>query len=464
MRRLTLLGSTGSIGRQALAVVRAHPDRFDVVALLAGANAALLAEQAAEFEPEYVALESGDASLLDGLDAEVLTGPGSARTLSEFPADVVLNGIVGFAGLSATVGALQAGNRVALANKESLVAGGEWIMDLAKDNRIIPVDSEHSAIFQCLEERNVAEVGEILLTASGGPFFGFGKGRLAEVVYQKEGFDQGADFQYGGPNVAVEPIILAGKCTMGLCNSETMAAAVQQGAKLKVVGAFMQTNPFCIVSLPDNPIKTAQDMIGKKIAVQALNDTLWSALLKINNIDESQVTKVVAQFDPAPLINKEVDGFLSFVTNQNITVELQTGITPTIMMLSDYGFTLYQQLYTVSEDTLSKHRDAVIAGLKAEIIGRQMCAADQAAGVALSLDKYSVDLKQDPKYAARALAETVKLGDTPTTKAKGLLYMSADDITKNVATLKLLGLEVPASTYTTELLDEIFADGPTLTA
>ena len=181
MRRLTLLGSTGSIGRQALAVVRAHPDRFDVVALLAGANAALLAEQAAEFEPEYVALESGDASLLDGLDAEVLTGPGSARTLSEFPADVVLNGIVGFAGLSATVGALQAGNRVALANKESLVAGGEWIMDLAKDNRIIPVDSEHSAIFQCLEERNVAEVGEILLTASGGPFFGFGKGRLAEV-------------------------------------------------------------------------------------------------------------------------------------------------------------------------------------------------------------------------------------------------------------------------------------------
>jgi ABC-type nitrate/sulfonate/bicarbonate transport system substrate-binding protein len=241
-----------------------------------------------------------------------------------------------------------------------------------------------------------------------------------------------------------------------------MAAAVQQGAQLKVVGAFMQTNPFCIVSLPDNPIKTPQDMVGKKIAVQALNDSLWSALLKINKIGEGDVTKVVAQFDPAPLINKEVDGFLSFVTNQNITIEIQTGITPTIMMLSDFGFTLYQQLYTVSADTLANKRDVVVAGLRSEIIGRQLCAADQAAGVALSLDKYSVDLKQDPKYAARALAETVKLGDTPTTRAKGLMYMSADDIAKNVQTLGLLGLSVPAETYTADVLDEIFAAGPVL--
>ncbi len=118
---------------------------------------------------------------MNGIDAKVLTGPGSARTLSEIPADVVLNGIVGFAGLSATVGALQAGNTVALANKESLVAGGKWVMDLAADNRIIPVDSEHSAIFQCLEGRDAGEVREILLTASGGPFFGFEKGRLVEA-------------------------------------------------------------------------------------------------------------------------------------------------------------------------------------------------------------------------------------------------------------------------------------------
>ena len=181
MRRITILGSTGSIGRQALDVVRAYPDRFDVVGLSAGSNIELLAEQAAEFDPEYLALENSTSSELKVANAEVLVGAGSARALAQEPVDVVLNGIVGFAGLSATVAALQAGNRLALANKESLVAGGEWVMDLAKDNRIIPVDSEHSAILQCLEGRNKEEVREILLTASGGPFFGFEKGSLVEA-------------------------------------------------------------------------------------------------------------------------------------------------------------------------------------------------------------------------------------------------------------------------------------------
>jgi 1-deoxy-D-xylulose-5-phosphate reductoisomerase len=176
-RCLTILGSTGSVGRQALDVVRAHPDLFDVVGLSAGKNASLLRRQAAEFDPELVALETGHLLPSDGF--EVLAGPGSAERLATAPADVVLNGIVGFAGLAATVRALEAGNRVALANKESLVTGGEWIMGPAKANPIIPVDSEHSAIFQCLEGRG--EASGILLTASGGPFFEFEKARLVEA-------------------------------------------------------------------------------------------------------------------------------------------------------------------------------------------------------------------------------------------------------------------------------------------
>ncbi|MBA2535768.1 MAG: 1-deoxy-D-xylulose-5-phosphate reductoisomerase [Rubrobacter sp.] len=177
-RRLTILGSTGSIGTQALDVVRRYPDRFEVVGLSAARDAQTLALQAAEFEPEYVALESTEKGPLEGLASEILSGPGSAERLAQTPSDVVLNGIVGFAGLAATVGALQAGNRVALANKESLVAGGEWVMNLAGGNRIIPVDSEHSAIFQCLEGRKASEIKEILVTASGGPFFSFEKARL----------------------------------------------------------------------------------------------------------------------------------------------------------------------------------------------------------------------------------------------------------------------------------------------
>ena len=180
-RRLTILGSTGSIGRQALDVVRAHPDLFDVVGLCAAKDVELLKRQAAEFEPETIALESAQDPRPDGFDCEVLLGPGSAEQLARVPADVVLNAIVGFAGLAATVGALESNNRVALANKESLVAGGEWVVDLARDNPIIPVDSEHSAIFQCLEGRTEQEVRGILLTASGGPFFSIEEAGLWEV-------------------------------------------------------------------------------------------------------------------------------------------------------------------------------------------------------------------------------------------------------------------------------------------
>jgi 1-deoxy-D-xylulose-5-phosphate reductoisomerase len=180
-RRLTILGSTGSIGLQALDVVRAHPDRFEVVGLAAGRSAGALREQAREFSPGYVALENGETGDLAGLDCEVLAGPGSAERLAEAPADVVLNGIVGFAGLAATVGALRAGNKVALANKESLIAGGEWVMSLAEENPLIPVDSEHSAIFQCLDGRSEEELAGILLTASGGPFFRAEKTELFEM-------------------------------------------------------------------------------------------------------------------------------------------------------------------------------------------------------------------------------------------------------------------------------------------
>ena len=189
-RRLTILGSTGSIGLQALDVVRSHRERFEIVGLSAGGNAKKLKEQAEEFKPTYIALESSDAVTLGVIEGEKVTGPGAAATLASAPADVVLNGIVGFAGLSSTVRALKSGNTVALANKESLVAGGDWVMGLAKSttvgasgagSRIIPVDSEHSAIFQCLEGRAAGEVREILLTASGGPFFSHAEGELREV-------------------------------------------------------------------------------------------------------------------------------------------------------------------------------------------------------------------------------------------------------------------------------------------
>jgi ABC-type nitrate/sulfonate/bicarbonate transport system substrate-binding protein len=281
-------------------------------------------------------------------------------------------------------------------------------------------------------------------------------------IYEKQGFDGGFEILYGGPNVSVEPIIIQGKATIGVCNSETFAGAIRQGAKLVAVGAYLQRNPFCIASLPGKGITKPQDMIGKKIGIQALNENLWASLLRANKIEASQVTKVIVQNDPTPLVNGEVDGYLSFVNNQPITLELQ-GITPVTMMLADYGFSLYQQLYVVTEDNFKNKKELITAGLKAETIGKQLLAANPAEAVRLTVDKYAKDQNKNKAFEEKSLARTFTLVDTPTTKAKGVMYMSPEDIAKNVATLKDLGLEIPATSYNTSLLDEIYKNGTKLT-
>lgn len=171
MRDLVILGSTGSIGVQALEVVSANPEQFRVVGLAAGAsNLERLIEQVRRFEVPIVAT-SGDASeLRDALPGvEVLGGSSAAAELAAVRCDVVLNGITGSIGLAPTLAALAAGNKVALANKESLVAGGELVMSYGRD-RIIPVDSEHSALFQAMSAGRSHEIKKVILTASGGPF------------------------------------------------------------------------------------------------------------------------------------------------------------------------------------------------------------------------------------------------------------------------------------------------------
>jgi 1-deoxy-D-xylulose-5-phosphate reductoisomerase len=156
MRRIIVLGSTGSIGIQALEVIRANPDRFAVVGLAGGSNRELLSEQSKEFGVTDVALGAIEAAQL-------------VRTVS---ADVVLNGITGSVGLGPTIAALESGATLALANKESLIVGGELVRALAAPGQIVPVDSEHSAIAQALRSGSPGEVQRIVLTASGGPFRG----------------------------------------------------------------------------------------------------------------------------------------------------------------------------------------------------------------------------------------------------------------------------------------------------
>jgi 1-deoxy-D-xylulose-5-phosphate reductoisomerase len=166
MRRVLILGSTGSIGTQALDVIRVNRDRFEVVGLAAGSDAAGVAAQAREFGVARTAL---------GVDEAV-------ALVRETPADVVLNGITGSVGLAPTLAALESGASLALANKESLIVGGELVTGAAKPGQIVPVDSEHSALAQALRSGAHGEVRRLVLTASGGPFRGRSRASLQDVT------------------------------------------------------------------------------------------------------------------------------------------------------------------------------------------------------------------------------------------------------------------------------------------
>jgi 1-deoxy-D-xylulose-5-phosphate reductoisomerase len=184
---VAVLGSTGSIGRQAVDVLRAHPTRFAVTGLAAGGNADLAVDQALALGVRQLALADHKAAAraraaLDG-KVEVLDGPDGVVELAGAGADVVLNGIVGSRGLPSTLAALEAGSRLALANKESLIVGGPLVLAAAKKpGQIVPVDSEHSAIAQCLRAGTHGEVVRLVLTASGGPFRGRDRDDLAAIT------------------------------------------------------------------------------------------------------------------------------------------------------------------------------------------------------------------------------------------------------------------------------------------
>jgi 1-deoxy-D-xylulose-5-phosphate reductoisomerase len=217
-RRIVLLGSTGSIGTQAIDLVERNPDRFEVVGLSAGSNLELLARQAVALRVPVVAVASGteqevaralasaaDAAGVTAYAPEVLVGPRASTTLAARDADVVVNGITGAIGLEPTLAALRAGTTLALANKESLIIGGPLVKAVAAPGQIVPVDSEHSAIAQCLRGGRPEEVRRLVVTASGGPFRGRTRAELADVTPEQA---------LAHPNFAMGRVITTNSATL----------------------------------------------------------------------------------------------------------------------------------------------------------------------------------------------------------------------------------------------------------
>jgi len=185
--RVLILGSTGSIGTQALEVIAANPDRFEVVGLAAGGGSPeLLARQRAETGVTNIAVADPAAALHVG-DVTYSGSDAATRLVENIQADVVLNALVGALGLEPTLAALASGARLALANKESLVAGGPLVLRAARPGQIVPVDSEHSALAQCLRSGSADEVARLVLTASGGPFRGWSAADLESVTPEQAG-------------------------------------------------------------------------------------------------------------------------------------------------------------------------------------------------------------------------------------------------------------------------------------
>ena len=194
MKEISILGSTGSIGTQALDVVRKNRDKFMIKALSCGRNLELMKKQISEFEPELVVTATGeDAKLLREYfrgkveNIEFLSGEDGLLQLAGYDSDLLLNSLSGMRGMLPTYEAIKAGKNIALANKESLVVGGDVIMSAAAKNgvKILPVDSEHSAIFQCMQGNLNKEIKKIYLTASGGPFRGYSRAELEDVSVEQ---------------------------------------------------------------------------------------------------------------------------------------------------------------------------------------------------------------------------------------------------------------------------------------
>jgi ABC-type nitrate/sulfonate/bicarbonate transport system substrate-binding protein len=268
-----------------------------------------------------------------------------------------------------------------------------------------------------------------------------------------------------GP-AATEAEVLSGNALVGIANPiSTAPIIIGEGAPLKIIGTTYQKNPFTILSLKNGAnIVTVQDLIGKKIGVQAgPNETLFDALLKANGISQSQVTKVPVQYDPAPLVNGEVDGFLAYVTNESFVVE-NAGNPVTNLLFADNGLPFVTESFVVTQESIVNNREALKAFLYATIRGWKAAIADSKAGADLALTKFGKDLglNADKEYYQSKTQNEI-LVQTDETAANGLFTISQSMIDLNLKTLKAAGYEITADElFDLTLLEEVYAEHPEL--
>jgi ABC-type nitrate/sulfonate/bicarbonate transport system substrate-binding protein len=290
-----------------------------------------------------------------------------------------------------------------------------------------------------------------------GSYFADSKG-----YYKAEGFSEFTLIGGGPTATPAETDVLTGKAMVGISAPDTTAAAILKGAGLKIIGAQYQKNPFAIMSMAKTPIKTAQDMIGKKIGVQASNEAIWAAFLKANKIDPKQITKVPVQFDPLPLTTGTVDGWMSFVTNEPNALKLK-GFETTHFLFADQNYPLVSETYVVAQETIDKRRPALKAFLRAEIKGWKDNIADPAAGAKLAAEIYGKGLGLTVEEQTLESKDENALIYSDETKKNGLFTMTPELIAANISTLELAGHKITADQiFDLSILAEVYKEDPSL--
>ena len=285
----------------------------------------------------------------------------------------------------------------------------------------------------------------------------------ANGYYAEEGFSS-TNF-IAGPT-ATAAVVLSGGALVGLSDAVAVTPVIlEEGAPLKIIGATYQKAPFTILSLKDGAdIQTAQDLIGKRIGVQAGgNETLFDALLAANGIDASQVTKVPVEYDPAPLVNGEVDGFLAYITNESITVA-NLGFEVTNLLFADAGLPFVAEAFIVTQDSIDNNREALKGFLKATIKGWKAAIADPEEGARLAVDVYGKELGLDiAKEIQQSQSQNDLLVVTDETRANGLLTISEALQAQNIETLATAGYTITADQlFDLSLLAEVYEENPEL--
>ncbi|MEV0249283.1 ABC transporter substrate-binding protein [Nocardia sp. NPDC050712] len=266
----------------------------------------------------------------------------------------------------------------------------------------------------------------------------------------------------GAASTSVEAGLDTGKVWLGLSAPQTTAPAILEGLPAKIVATTFQKNPFCIVSSAGKPIRSPQEMKGRRIGVQDTNQLIFGALLAANGMQPGDVTIVPAQFDPTPLANGEVDGWVSYVTNEPITLAAK-GFANANFLFADFNLPLVAETLTVKQSTIDSERDKLKAFLAAEIKGWKDAVADPAESARLAVEIYGKDQKLDIAEQTKEATAQNDLVVSADTKANGLLTMTEQLVEQNIAALRSAKIDIKADQlFDLSVLREVYAENPGL--